>query len=277
LKRKAIVHCKENWMANEKQTTSSTNGPLWGERAEDWANIQEGQCRLVYQIVLSRFISHGTRYCDAGCGAGMAAQIAHNLEARVSGLDASEALLQIARSRVPSADLRHGELEELPFGNASFDLVTGFNSFQYAAHPVEALREAKRITIPGGTVVIMTWGDPAGMPAAQLVAALKPLLPPPPPGAPGPFALSDKSALEAFASSAGLETIEIVDVDCPWQYPDLSTAVRGFGSSGVAAKARANSGDEAVDKAHEEVLSNFQQPDGSYRIGASFRCLFAKA
>jgi SAM-dependent methyltransferase len=264
-------------MSAERQTTGNANGHLWGERAEDWANIQEGQCRAVYETVLTRFITHGTRYCDAGCGAGMAAQIAHSLGARVSGLDASEALLQIARSRVPSADLRHGELEELPFGNASFGLVTGFNSFQYAARPVEALREARRVAVPGATVVIMTWGDPAGMPAAQLVAALKPLLPPPPPGAPGPFALSDKSALEALASSAGLQPVEFIDVDCPWQYPDLSTAVRGFGSTGVAAKARIHSGNAAIDKAQEEALSNFKQPDGSYRIGASFRCLFAKA
>ena len=264
-------------MSAEHQTTGNANGHLWGERAEDWATIQEGQCRRVYEAVLTRFITHGTRHCDAGCGAGMAVQIAHSLGARVSGLDASESLLQIARSRVPSADLRHGELEQLPFGNASFDLVTGFNSFQYAAHPVEALREAKRVAIPGATVVIMTWGDPAGMPAAQLVAALKPLLPPPPPGAPGPFALSDKSALEAFATSAGLQPVEFLDVDCPWQYADLATAVRGLGSSGVAARARASSGDVAVDKAHEDVLRSFQQPDGSYKIGASFRCLIARA
>jgi SAM-dependent methyltransferase len=264
-------------MADEKQTTSSTNGRLWGERAEDWAAIQEGQCRPVYETVLSRFIAHGTRYCDAGCGAGMAAQIAHNLGARASGLDASEALLQIARTRVPSADLRHGELEELPFGNASFDLVTGFNSFQYAAHPVEARREAKRIAIPGGTVVIMTWGDPANMPAAQLVAALRPFLPAPPPGAPGPFALSDKSALEAFATSAGLQPVEFIDVDCPWQYPDLPTALRGLNSTGVAARARAHSSESAIDKANEEVLRTFHQPDGSYKIGASFRCLIARA
>jgi SAM-dependent methyltransferase len=265
----------------ENQTTSSTNGRLWGERAEDWATIQEAQCRGVYETVLSSFgIASSTRYLDAGCGAGLAAQIAASLGARVSGLDASEALLSIARSRVPSADLRQGELEELPFAHHSFDLVTGFNSFQYAANPTQALREAKRVAVPGATVVIMTWGDPAGMPAAQLVAALKPLLPPPPPGTPsppGPFALSDKSALAAFATSAGLEPVDVFDVECPWHYPDLPTALRGLGSSGIAAKARAHSGDEAVDAAYRTALTNFQQADGSYRIGATFRCLHARA
>jgi SAM-dependent methyltransferase len=261
----------------EKQTTSSANGKLWGQRADDWASFQENQCRSVYEAVLTRFVTHGTRYCDVGCGAGLALQIAHGLGAQVVGLDASEALLSIARSRVPFADLRHGELEELPFGNASFNLVTGFNSFQYAADPVNALREAKRIAIRGATVVVMTWGDPANMPAAQLVAALKPLLPPPPSGAPGPFALSDKAALSAYATSAGLEVIDFLDIDCPWHYPDLETALRGLNATGVAAKARDRSGDEAVSKAHEAALKNFEEPDGSYKIGATFRCLFAKA
>jgi SAM-dependent methyltransferase len=195
-------------------------------------------------------------------------------------LDASAALLAIARSRIPAADLRQGELEELPFADASFDLVTGFNSFQYAAHPVEALREAKRVSVTGATVVIMTWSDPAGMPAAQIVAALKSLQPAPPPGAPtppGPFALSDKSALAALAANAGLEPVEFIDVDCPWEYPDLPTALRGLGSTGVAAKARALAGNAAVDQANEQALSSFRQPSGSYRIGATFRCLFARA
>jgi hypothetical protein len=40
----------------------------------------------------------------------------------------------------------------------------------------------------------------------------KPLLPSPPPGAPGPFALSEASALRALAEAAGLEPIEVFDV-----------------------------------------------------------------
>jgi hypothetical protein len=60
-------------------------------------------------------------------------------------------------------------------------VVTGFNAFQYAGNPAEA----RRLTRPGGTVAIMTWGNPDGMEAALLVAAIRPLMPPPPPGAPG--------------------------------------------------------------------------------------------
>jgi SAM-dependent methyltransferase len=207
----------------------------------------------------------------------MATQIAAEHGASVFGLDAAEPLLEIARRRVPAGEYKLGELEQLPFGDATFDLVTGFNSFQYAADPKAALGEAKRVAKPGAPVVIMTWGRPEGMEAASLVAALRPLMPPPPPGAPGPFALSDETALRAFAEAAGLEPVELMDVDSPWVYADLQTALRGLGSSGVAARAAGNSSKEAVYAAHAAALAPFVQADGSYRVGATFRCLVTRA
>jgi SAM-dependent methyltransferase len=261
-----------------KPKTAPLNGRLWGARSQDWAEVQEGQVRAAYEAVFSRVgISKGTLYCDVGCGSGMAAQIAAGRGARVSGLDASESLLEIARARVPQGDFRLGEMEDLPFADRSFDLVTGFNAFQYAADPGAALSEAGRVAKPGALVVIMTWGKPEGMEAASLVAALRPLLPSPPPGAPGPFALSEESALRSFVAQAGLKPMEVSDVDCPWFYPDLATALRGLGSSGVAMRARENSGEGAVDQAHEVALAPFRQANGSYRLGASFRWLLASA
>jgi len=157
-----------------------------------------------------------------------------------------------------------------------FDVVSGFNSFQYAANPVAALAEAQRVTKPGGTVVIMTWGNPEGMEAASLIAALRPLMPPPPPGAPGPFALSDEEALRKFATDAKLTPAAVFDVDCPFVYPDEATAVRGLNASGVAVRAMENTSELAASKAHRKAIVPFRQSDGSYRINASFRCLVAQ-
>jgi SAM-dependent methyltransferase len=260
-----------------KPRTADVNGRLWGTRASDWANIQEGMTRPVYEAVLGRTrVKSGTRYLDVGCGAGMAAQIAAARGAQVSGIDAAAALLAIARRRTPGGDFRQGDLEELPFEDDSFDVVTGFNSFQYAGNPAVALGEARRVTRPGGAVVIVTWGNPEGMEAASLVAAVRPLMPPPPPGAPGPFALSDESALRKFASDAGLKPVEVFDVDSPFVYADDATAIRGLNSSGVAARAMENSSEQAVTEAHAKAIQPFRQPDGSYRIKATFRCLLAQ-
>ena len=205
----------------------------------------------------------------------MAALLASRRGAEVSGLDAAESLLGIARERVAAGDFRLGDLEELPFPDGTFDFVTGFNSFQFAADPARALSEARRVSKPAGRIVVLTWGNPQGMEAAALVTALKPLLPPPPPGSPGPFALSDENSLKTFAEGAGLTALKVSDVPCEWHYPDLHTALRGLGSSGVAAKAAEYAGVEAVDKAHEAALAPFRRGDGSYRLGASFRWLLA--
>lgn len=262
--------------AADKPKSSLVNGRLWGARAEDWANIQEGQFSPAYDAVFDACgLSAGSSCCDVGCGAGMAAVRAASRGAQVSGLDAAENLLAIARSRLPSGDFHLGDLEELPFSDAEFDLVTGFNSFQFAASPIAALQEARRITKPTGRVVVMTWGAPEGMEAASLVAALKPLLPPPPLGTLGPFALSDASALRALAEGAGLKPLKVFDVACQWHYPDLDTAQRGLASSGVAIRATEHSGAEAVNSAHAVALAPFRRGGGTYRIGASFRWLLA--
>lgn len=256
--------------------TASVNGRLWGARARDWADVQEGQCRAAYEAVFDRLsLRPGARVCDVGCGAGMAALLAARRGAEVTGIDAAESLLAIAQERLPGADLRLGDLEALPFDDRSFDVVTGFNAFQFAADPVAALAEARRVTKPGGRIVVLTWGEPRGMEAAALVTALRPLLPAPPPAAPGPFALSGEDALKAFAERAGLAVLEVSDVACVWCYDDLPTALRGLGASGVAAKAAEHTSAEAVDRAHAAALAPFRRDDGSYRLRAAFRWLLA--
>lgn len=222
--------------AGDKRT-SPTNGRLWGAQARDWADVQEGQCRAVFDAVFDALsLRPGTRYCDVGCGAGLAA-LAFQRGAKVAGVDAAEGLLGVASARVTGGAFHLGDLEELPFPDGTFDVVTGFNSFQFAANPVAALIEAKRVSKPSGRVVVLTWGDPVGMEAAALVTAFRHLMPPPPPSAPGPFALSDQDTLRAFVDGAGLKALKVSDVACEWCYEDLRTALRGLGSSGVAARA----------------------------------------
>jgi SAM-dependent methyltransferase len=261
-----------------KPRTATTNGRLWGARAAEWSELQEPLFRPVYEAVFMRAnLKPGMHYLDVGCGSGLAMQMAAQLGAKASGIDAAQSLLDIAKTRSPGADLQLGDLEELPFGNGRFDLVTGFNAFQYAGNPVRALGEAKRVAKPGASVTIVTWGPPEGMQAASLVAALRPVLPPPPPGAPGPFALSDETALRGFAAQAGLVPGEMFDVESPWHYASLDHGLRGLKSAGVGVRAIEHSGEDKVDDVHRQALAPFAQSDGSYRIAATFRCLMTRA
>ena len=151
------------------------NGRLWGARARDWAEVQEGQFGAGYDDVLARAgVGPGTRLLDAGCGAGMAAQRAAGLGATVAGIDAAALLLDIARECSPAGDFRVGDLEDLPFPDHAFDVVTGFNAFQFAGNPVRALTEARRVTKPGGGLDRRGAAPFAAHPAARRTRSLRP-------------------------------------------------------------------------------------------------------
>ena len=253
-------------------------GAWWSARARDWADLQEGQCRRLFEAALDAVrAGPGLALLDAGCGSGMACGLAAARGAAVSGLDAAEALIAIAKERVPGGEFRVGELEELPYADQSFDVVCGFNAFQYAARPEQALREGGRVARPGGTVVVATWGRAVDCEAARYLAALRGLIPPPPPDAPGPVALSDDGRLEALAEEAGLEPLEIRTVECLWSYPDLETALKGLLSAGPAVRAIQTSGEESVRAAVTEAIRPFRCVSGAYCLENQFRYLMARA
>lgn len=196
----------------------------------------------------------------------MFCQMAAGLGAQVSGLDASEPFLSIARERVAQGDFRTGEMEELPFADRRFDVVAGINAFQFAADPVKALREAARVARPGGALVIANFGKREDTEAAAYFAALGSVLPAPPPGAPHPFALSFDGVLEAVVTQAGLNPGKVEEVDCPWEYPDESTLLRGLLSPGPALRAMQIAGEEAVSEAILEAAAPFRIASGGYRL-----------
>src|SRR5262245_45921701 len=107
----------------EPTTTSAERwGPLWGARAPDWAECEEQQLPTYTAALDEVGDVRGLRVLDIGCGSGVFLEAALERGALVSGIDASEALLEIAMRRVPGADLRPGEMERLPFDDDAFDV-----------------------------------------------------------------------------------------------------------------------------------------------------------
>ena len=256
--------------------SASIQAPLWGARVKDWAELQEPMARPMFEAILSAAgVGPRLAMLDVGCGAGLFCQLAAKLGASVSGYDAAEPMIAIARSRVPAGDFRIGDMESLPFADNSFDLVTGVNSFQYAANPVRALAEASRVAKPRGTVVIATRGRNEDSETEPYLDALRALLPPAPAGAPGPFALSSREALEAMVREAGLHPESFHEVDTPFEYPNLETALGGLLSTGPAVRAMETSGEDKVVQAITEVLAQFRRSDGSYRMSNKYMFLVA--
>jgi SAM-dependent methyltransferase len=256
--------------------SARTQGPLWGARAHDWAELAEpGQVPFYDAVFDVLDVGPGARLLDVGCGAGLALVLAAKRGAAVTGLDASEGLVAVARQRLPDVDIRLGDLENLPFADAAFTAVTSFNAVQYATDPVHALRELARVVEPGAPVAIVTWGAPERSEMRDVLAAIGSLLPPPPPGAGGPFALSGPGALEQLVRSADLTPGQTGEVPTPYTYPDVETAVRAQSSSGPAVRAAQHAGADAVRVALTDVMADYRQSDGTVRLDNVFRYLVA--
>jgi SAM-dependent methyltransferase len=256
--------------------TATVQGELWSVHASNWAKFQEQMLLPAYQAVFEQTgVGVNTRLLDVGCGTGLAAQLAARLGARVSGIDAAPAAIAIARERTPSGDFRVGEMEELPYADDSFDVVTGFNAFQYAADPVGALQQARRVVRPGGAVVMLTWGSAQECEHSHTLAAVNALLPPPPPGAGGPFALSEPGKLEALLQSAGLQPQRSGAADCPFVYPDDETAWQAISSPGVMVRPLRAAGEERVRQAILASLVPYRANGSGYRQENRFRYVIA--
>lgn len=257
--------------------SAEVQGRLWGTRARDFAAFEPRMAPLYRAALDDVELGEGMRLLDVGCGAGMVVRLAVERGARAAGLDAAAPLIEIARERVPDADLRVGEMEALPHGDDAFDVVTGFNAFQFAADPAHALREAGRVARPGAPVVVATWGRPEQCEAGGYVRAVGGLLPPPPPGAPGPFALSAPGALEELAARGGLRPGTRREVACAWTFAGDEDLLRGLRSTGFAVRAAAEAGEDAVGEAILGAAAPYRASDGGYRLENVFTYLIAHA
>jgi SAM-dependent methyltransferase len=258
--------------------TAQVQGPLWGTQARNWADLQERTVLPAYEVVFERLkVGPGTRLLDVGCGAGLAAQLAAQRGAQVAGLDAAAALLEIARERMPNEDFRVGDLEELPYADHSFDFVTGFNSFQYAGSPVTALQQARRVVKAGGHVMMLIWGRAQDCQHAATLAAVGSCLPPPPPGAGGPFALSEPGLVESLMEQAGLTPTEQGEVACPFLYSDEEVAWKAISSAGPVVRAVGHAGEAKVRQAVLASLAPYRTNSGGYRQENIFRYVIATA
>ncbi len=258
---------------------------LWTERAHDWADVMEGWSGWgipVYRHVLERVIvGRGTRLLDVGCGAGRFSRIAADRGATVSGLDATPSFVEIARERVPDGDFRVGDMEDLPWADNSFDVVTGFNSFFVAADMVSALRQARRVARPGASVAMTVFGRPERCQSTAVFSSLGQLMPPTVNGAaeeakeaPG---LHEEGTLETRATDAGLSPKQAGYLEFAEEYPNLETMLRGYLAAPPFVRAARAAGEEAVREALVEALRPLQTSSGRYRLEDEVRYLIAVA
>jgi SAM-dependent methyltransferase len=252
-------------------------GPLWGSRPRDWAASEEQQVPT-YEEALRRVpVAPGRRVLEVGCGTGVFLRLAADRGAWVYGLDASDALLDLARTRVPEAELLRGDMQLLPYEDDAFDLVAGFNCFFFADDMVAALSEAGRVAKPGAPVVIQVWGRPERCELEAMKAVARTYFPAPPPGAPPAPALWKPGVLEGIAAAAGLTPQDAFDVSWAYRYEDDDTLARDMLAVGGLAEL---AGPARVDELRASILdalAPYRTADGAYRLENEFHFVVAAA
>jgi len=257
--------------------SASRWGPLWGARPADWA-LSEDMQLPTYEAALERTgLEPGWRVLDLGCGAGAFLRLAADRAGKPSGLDASEALIGFARARLPEADLRVGEMEELPWDDDSFDLVTGFNSFFFANDMVGALREAGRVAKPGSPVVIQVWGAHERCDLEAMKQVARPFLPPRPADAPPDPDLSQPGLLSELASRSRLTPHDEFDATWAFTYPDAATLGRAMLAVAGLAVIAGPEREQELESAIIDGLARYRRPDGSYLLSNEYHYLIARA
>src|SRR5215217_8149530 len=133
-------------------------------------------------------IGSGMRVLDVGAGTGNASIPAAERGASVVASDLAPELLEAGRRQTESRELQlewvEADAENLPFEDASFDVVMSAIGAMFAPHHREAADELARVCRPGGTIGLLSW-TPEGMVGA-LFRTMGPFAPPPPPGAQPP-------------------------------------------------------------------------------------------
>ena len=213
---------------------------------------------------------------DVGCGTGYFSDLAHKQGVDVTGIDASEEFIKQAKKRNTEIKFSSGEMEELPFEDNTFNFVCGFNSYQYAANIKNALSEAKRVLKDKGKLVVMIWGNKEDCEGLTYLKAIGSLLPPPPPGAAGPFALSENQLLEKTLEEVGFKIIANDDVTAIWDYPNTDIALKGLLSAGPVAKAIDNSSFENVYEAVAADIQQYIQQNGSVIYNNKYRVVICE-
>jgi len=86
------------------------------------------------------------RILDIGCGSGNQLLSLAKLGFHLSGVDASQEMIDIARSRLGNrCELKTGQAEDLPFSDNEFDIALLVNALEFIDDPLKALKEAGRV------------------------------------------------------------------------------------------------------------------------------------
>lgn len=218
-------------------------------------------------IERARPIGPADRVLDLGCGTGIVARRLRDRLGgglRVTGVDASADMIAMARTLAPEVDWREGNAMKLPFADGSFELVVCQQMLQFVPDPVAALREIRRVLVPGGRLVAATWRPRPELPLYETFGRIaeRHL------GQANEkrFLLGDDTALCALLATAGFASVRIDVVtrtDRFTQFPYRGSALAANFDVSALAPAELEARLATIEAESIAASRAFAQPDGA--------------
>ncbi|GIK65641.1 MAG: hypothetical protein BroJett018_34350 [Chloroflexota bacterium] len=141
-------------------------------------------------------IPAGAKVLDVGCGAGQTAIPLARKGIHVTGIDIASNLIAEARKRAIAENLPiqfdEGDAEQLPYEDASFDIVFSLIGAMFAPQPQKVAAEFARVCRPNGRIIMGNW-TPSGF-VGQMFKTMSAHVPPPT-GIPSPTLWGDEETV----------------------------------------------------------------------------------
>ncbi|MFZ0378585.1 MAG: methyltransferase domain-containing protein [Solirubrobacteraceae bacterium] len=195
----------------------------WGRRAPHLRGF--GMPVSVWMIEHAG-LQPGQRVLELAAGPGETGLLAAEL-IRPGGMlissDASENMLELARGRagelgIDNVEFKQLELEWIDLPTASVNVVMIRWGVMLTVDPEAALRETRRVLVPGGRIVLAVWDQPELNPWVTITDRVLAELghtPPPDPSAPGMFALAAPGRLHELLEAAGFLEVVVESLELP--------------------------------------------------------------
>jgi SAM-dependent methyltransferase len=244
----------------------------WGRKAVDFAYLFESQMWSEYAALLDACgVADSVDLLDVACGAGLAVRLASERGARVAGIDASARLVRVALLRSPNADVRVGDMFDLPWPDATFDVVTSYRGIWGGCEG--ALAEAARVCRPGGHVGISFWGNAKKMAAYPLLKLFGNVSEHDSAHAKEMSNIAWEGVAEKMMVDAGLTPGQRWTKSVPLEFPDRDLTARAFASTGPAYLAIQTIGEEAFLDAARAAAEQFEIDGGGVRFAFDVQLL----
>jgi SAM-dependent methyltransferase len=266
------------------------NGPI----GEEWAKHNSDTDRTLREAADAALkladARPGERALDIGCGAGVTTLLLADdvgPGGHVTGVDVSQPLLALARSRMQAANIDFVEADAAlyPF-LPDRDLIFSRFGVMFFVDPVAAFANIRKSAARDGRLAFVCWRAVEDNEWVSLpYAAARPVLPqqkPVHPHAPGPFAFADADRLHGILGAAGFSKIGIEKFD---GMMNLGPSPQGASFQvtqlmGPTARALRNADDATRAKAQNAVtdaLAKFQTGTQDIRLGMACWLVSAKA